>query len=85
MVSVVWGLPDDPRGNVWHCAQNGITQEEVEEVLDNYLGNTTRSRTSNRWVTFGYTRSGKHICVVWEELESSPLVVYPVTAYETAP
>jgi hypothetical protein len=31
--SVFWDLDDDPDGNVQHCAQHGVTKEEVEEVL----------------------------------------------------
>lgn len=33
--SILWDLPDDPEGNVQHCAEHGITMEEVEEVFQN--------------------------------------------------
>ncbi len=28
--SLIWDLDDDPDGNVEHCAQHGVTKEEVE-------------------------------------------------------
>ena len=31
--SILWALDDDPEGNVQHCAEHGVTKEEVEEVL----------------------------------------------------
>jgi DNA-binding XRE family transcriptional regulator len=30
---IAWDMEDDPRGSVQHIADNGITMEEVEEVL----------------------------------------------------
>jgi len=30
---VIWDLDDDPRGNVQHIAEHGITKAEVLEVL----------------------------------------------------
>lgn len=33
--SILWDLDDDPEGNVQHCAQHGVTKEEVEEVFQN--------------------------------------------------
>ena len=31
---VLWDLDEDPRGNVQHIAEHGITKAEVLEVLD---------------------------------------------------
>jgi hypothetical protein len=31
--SILWDLDDDPNGNVWHCAEHGISKDEVEDVL----------------------------------------------------
>ena len=36
-ISVIWDSDDDPRGNVQHIAQHGVTKDEVEEVLDGPL------------------------------------------------
>ena len=33
--SIIWDLDDDPEGNVHHCAEHGVTKEEVEEVFQN--------------------------------------------------
>ena len=30
--SIFWDLDEDSEGNVFHCAQHGVTKEEVEEV-----------------------------------------------------
>jgi uncharacterized DUF497 family protein len=77
--SIVWDLDDDPDGNVTHCAQHGVTREEVEEVLLDAT-DADVSRSSGRPVVFGDTRTGRHVMVVYEEIEAG--TVYPVTAYE---
>jgi uncharacterized DUF497 family protein len=77
--SIIWDLDDDPGGNVQHCAEHGVTKEEVEEVLDNASDSDT-SRSSGRPVAFGDTKTGKHLMVVFEEIDGD--TVYPVTAYE---
>jgi hypothetical protein len=33
--SIIWDLDDDPEGNVQHCAQHGVSTDEVEEVFEN--------------------------------------------------
>jgi hypothetical protein len=35
-ICVIWDTDDDPGGNVQHIARNGVTKEEVEEVLDDH-------------------------------------------------
>lgn len=77
--AVLWDLEDDPEGNVQHCADHGITQEEVEEVLENAT-DADVSRTTGRPVVFGDTGSGRHLMVVYESIDA--VTVYPVTAYE---
>jgi uncharacterized DUF497 family protein len=76
---VIWDLDDDPDGNVHHCAEHGITPDEVEEVFQNAADADT-SRSSGRPVVFGDTRAGRHLMVVYEEIDAD--TVYPVTAYE---
>ena len=76
---VLWDLDDDPDGNVQHCADHGVTKEEVEEVLENTT-DLDVSRTSGRPVAFGDTSSGRHLMVVYNEIDTR--TVYPVTAYE---
>ncbi len=77
--SILWDLEDDLDGNVHHCAEHGISQEEVEEVLLNPT-DVDISQSSGRPVVFGDTSTGKHIMVVYEEVD--PDTVYPITAYE---
>lgn len=77
--SVLWDLDDDPDGNVSHCAEHGITKDEVEEVLQNAT-DADISRSSGRPVVFGDTRGGRHLMVVYEQLDEG--IVYPITAYE---
>ncbi|HXU32439.1 MAG TPA: BrnT family toxin [Thermoanaerobaculia bacterium] len=79
--SILWDLDDDPDGNVQHCADHGVTQDEVEEVLLSPM-NLDISRSSGRPVTFGDTLAGRHLMVVYEEIDSR--TVYPVTAYEVS-
>jgi uncharacterized DUF497 family protein len=77
--SILWDLDDDPDGNVQHCAGHGVTKEEVEEVMQNPM-DTDTSRSSGRPVVFGDTSTGRHLMVVYEEIDTD--TVYPVTAYE---
>lgn len=77
--SIIWDLDDDPNGNVQHCAEHGVSKEEVEEVLQNAT-DADVSRSSSRPVLFGDTSTGRHLMVVYEEIDAD--TVYPVTAYE---
>lgn len=82
---IVWDLEDDPSGNVAHIALHGITPEEVESVVCNPDNEVDQSRSSGEMVTFGWTETGKHLIVVWEECNDDPRMVYPITAYEVPP
>lgn len=77
--AIVWDLDDDPEGNVRHCAEHGVTKEEVEEVFRNAT-DTDVSRTSGRPVVFGDTDAGRHLMVAFEVIDAD--TVYPVTAYD---
>jgi uncharacterized DUF497 family protein len=77
--AILWDQDDDPDGNVQHCADHGVTMEEVEEALEN-AGDADISRSSGRPVVFGDTRTGRHLMVVYESVDVS--TIYPVTAYE---
>src|SRR3954447_6776324 len=58
--SIFWDMDDDPDGNVQHCAEHGVTKEEVEEVFENAT-DADVSRSSGRPVIFGDTSTGKHL------------------------
>ena len=81
MILVIWDLEDDPRGNVRHIGEHGVTPEEVEEVLNDGHARTTCSASSDRPITFGWTTAGRYLAVVWEVADEEPLTVYPITAY----
>jgi uncharacterized DUF497 family protein len=82
---IIWDLDDDPDGNVRHIAEHGLTVEEIESVLLDLDNETDVSASSGRPITFGWTHTGRHIAVVWEQADDDPLAIYPVTAYETPP
>ena len=77
--AILWDLDDDPDGNVQHCADHGVTKEEVEEVLKSSM-DADVSRSTGRPVVFGDTSSGRHLMVVYERVDA--VTVYPITAYE---
>ena len=77
--TIIWDLDDDPNGNVQHCAEHGITTNEIEEVLLNATDREV-SHSSGRPVVFGDTSTGRQIMVVYEEVDAD--TVYPITAYE---
>ena len=81
-MDIIWDLPDDPKGNVQHIAEHGITPEEVEEVLQDRRSRQTVSHTSGNRLAFGYTSTGRHLAVVWEKALDDPLTAYPLTAYD---
>ena len=85
-VQILWDLEDDPDGNVQHIAANGVTVEEYVEVFSGNYQRASVSRESGRPITFGWTSTGKHIAFVWDEVQpEDPLMIRPVTAFETPP
>jgi uncharacterized DUF497 family protein len=77
--AIIWDLESDPHGNVFHCAEHGISIEEIEEVLTN-PADSDISHSSGFPVVFGETSAGRHIVVVYELIDA--MTVYPITAYE---
>jgi hypothetical protein len=84
MCVVVWDLEDDPEGNVQHIAEHGVTMDEVEDVISNPDGDlvTANRNPSGNMLTFGFTSTGRYLCVAWEHVDDDPLTVYPVTAFD---
>ena len=81
--TVIWD--DEPGGNVEHVAVNGLTPDEVDEVLLDPNAPIAVSRSSGRPCKFGWTSTGKPIIAVWTVENDDPLVICPVTAYEVPP
>lgn len=77
--AIFWDLDDEPRGNTRHCTARGLTQDEIDEVLQNPTDEDT-SDASGYPVVFGDTSTGRHLIVVYEEVEDD--IAYPITAYE---
>lgn len=84
IAQVLRDLDDDPDGNIQHIAEHGITIEEVEDVLYG-TDQVSAGHSSGRPISFGETRTGKHIAVVFDVVDEDPLAVSPVTAYEANP
>jgi|SRR4051812_6573252 len=85
-IFVIWDSSNDPRGNVQHIAQNGVTMDEVEEVLDDHYQDYFFSREEpHNPITFGDTTTGKYVGVVFEVVEPDPPRVRPITAFEAPP
>jgi len=76
---VIWDLIDDAGGNVQHIAENEVTPDEVEDVLQ-MADDAQFSRSSGRPLVFGYTDTGRLLAVIFEWVDED--TVYPVTAYE---
>jgi hypothetical protein len=68
-----------PGGNVEHVEEHDLTTDDVDYVLENYES-ADASGSSGRPCIFGHTADGRHIVVIYEELDDETVV--PVTAYE---
>jgi uncharacterized DUF497 family protein len=77
-----WDDPGDEEGNVVHIARHGVTTQEAEYVVLGNQNRVERSRSSSHWMTFGSTRTGKYLLVVWYAIGENPEVIRVVTAYD---
>jgi uncharacterized DUF497 family protein len=74
---IIWD--STPGGNVEHVEKHDLTTDDVDHVLENYESTGT-SRSSGRPCVFEHVPDGRHIVVVYEEIDDE--TVLPVTAYE---
>lgn len=65
--------------NEMHLAEHSVTVEEFVEIVCDPQ-RVEPSRTSNRWIAFGYTTTGKYLACVYEQFDE--VTVYAVTAFE---
>ncbi len=80
---IEWDSEDDPRGNTQHIADNGLSTDEVEDVIYDPGSRPIQSRSSKRPALIGQTSTGKTIIVIYERHnDGGILVVRPVSAYE---
>ena len=83
---VIWDLEGDADGNYVHIViDNGVSQDEVWDVVGNRNNPTVPSDSTGRPSTFGWTQTGRHLIVIWEHVEDDPWTIKPVTAYEVPP
>ncbi len=82
---VIWDEDDDPDGNVAHIAEHDISIDEVEDVMYDPRNRTGPSNHAGRMLTCGETETGRFICVAWERAGDDPLIVKPVTAFDSNP
>jgi hypothetical protein len=68
---VICDLEDDADGNVQHIAENDVTPDEVEEVLQT-ADDAPFSRSSGRPLVFGYTDAGRLLAVIFEWVDEAP-------------
>ena len=77
--SGIWRMIRRGMSNI--LLEHDVTQDEVEEVLDEYFDATAVSRSSGNPITFGWTSTGRYIAVVWELVDEDTPMIYPLTAY----
>lgn len=80
---IEWDAEDETRGNVRHIADNGLSIDEVEDVLYDPASRPGQSRSSKRPALIGRTSTGKTIIVTYERhKDAGHVVIRPVSAYE---
>lgn len=52
--AIEWDAPDEPRGNVWHIGEHGLTSDDVEAVLNGRNGANDFSRSTAPHVIGSY-------------------------------
>jgi uncharacterized DUF497 family protein len=73
----VW--TDGPDGNIAHLAEHEVSPAEAESVLTNPIASDVSKKTG-RPIAFGFTRRGRKLAVVYEQID--PITVYPITAFD---
>ena len=71
----------DEDENLPHIEQHGVTPEEAEYVIEHPTGHA-RNRDGDP-IAFGYTRTGRHLAVVYVQADAATLRVS--TAYDVPP
>lgn len=78
-LSISWDDDDNPKGNVQHIADNGLTKADVDDVLADPVREGI-SRSSGRPCVWGYTSDGRYIIVIYDQIDED--TIRPVTAFE---
>ena len=72
----------DPTTGLAHIYQHGITEDEVEEILDN--PSQDLRGTNNSRLAIGQTAAGRYLKVIYT-VDPLPDSVFVITAYELRP
>ncbi|SRR6266849_2980603 len=85
-VQFLWDEPNDHNGNYRHiCVDNDVSPDEYAEIYLDPKSVRAWSRSSGRPMAFGWTSTGRHLAVVWEDVSDDPPAIRPVTAHDTPP
>jgi hypothetical protein len=77
--TIIWDLEDDPRGNVRHILEHGITVADYEHALANAVDFYSKSAYSGQEVAVGPNLAGRIIEAAYEVIDAT--TIYPITAY----
>ncbi len=80
-VTILWD--DEAGGNAEHVGDHGLTPDEIDAVLLGPGRPTTSTSPPYRPCKFGWTPTGRHIVVVWDEVSED--TIRPVTAFDVPP
>jgi uncharacterized DUF497 family protein len=76
-----WDWPDDEEGNVQDVLENGITQDEGEDVFaDRNQKHELDPVASGAWTTRGHARTGRYLVVFWDRVIGDPWTIRPISA-----
>ena len=78
MIDLIWGLDDDPFGNVHHIAEHGLSKDDVAHAVGDAVHHGV-SASSGHPLLYGPAENGRLICVVYEQVDDD--TIYPITAY----
>jgi len=67
---------------VEHLAENDVSLEEFEEVVQDEFSESTASRSTGRPARIGLTEDGRTLFCVFNWLDREQTQIEPVTAYE---
>ncbi|SFH85642.1 hypothetical protein [Planctomicrobium piriforme] len=77
--SILWDLESDPRGNVQHIQQHGITVNDYEHALVNAVDFTSKEQYPGQEIAIGPNLNGRLIAAVYEVISEDQ--IFRITAY----
>jgi hypothetical protein len=77
--TIIWDLDDDPRGNVQHILEHGITVADYEHALTHAIEFYCKSTYPGQEIAVGPDLAGRMIDAAYEVIDAT--TIYPTTAY----